>query len=247
MWTHPDFLILYAAGTTARPGDVGNPGTAKDIVSVGATENGRSEHGGDGAVLEPRARPAERTPGGNRRIAPTIGAPGDGSRPPSTRAPAASRTSAARAWRRRRRRASRCSCASTCGTATTRTARRRRERTAGAAAERGAAQGAPDEQRLAHDRPLHGQRLGRLVALERAGMGTHHCRRRALLPGRSRDSGCTTSTACRHDGAGASGESRTFTVQVGNGAPSRRSRSRSRSSGPTIPARCSTAAARQRL
>src|SRR5262249_35889507 len=41
MWTHPDFLILYAAGNNGpAPLTVGNPGTAKDIVTCGATENG---------------------------------------------------------------------------------------------------------------------------------------------------------------------------------------------------------------
>ena len=76
MWVHPDFLILYAAGNNG-PGSVtvGNPGTAKDIVTVGATENGN----GDPSNMEyfsshgpiPLSGPA-----GSNRLAPTIGAPG---------------------------------------------------------------------------------------------------------------------------------------------------------------------------
>jgi hypothetical protein len=60
----------------------------------------------------------------------------------------------------------------------------RGRRDAHAAAERSADQSAPRQQRRAHDRPLHGQRHGRLVALERAGLGSRQGRRCAVFPGR---------------------------------------------------------------
>jgi hypothetical protein len=76
MWVHPDFLILYAAGNNGpAPLTVGNPGTAKDIVTVGATGNGN----GDPNEMEQYSShgpiPASGPPGANR-LAPVIGAPG---------------------------------------------------------------------------------------------------------------------------------------------------------------------------
>lgn len=43
MWTHPDFLLLFAAGNSG-PGanTVGSPATAKNVVAVGATAHGSS-------------------------------------------------------------------------------------------------------------------------------------------------------------------------------------------------------------
>jgi subtilisin family serine protease len=41
MFTHPDFLILFAAGNSGpRAGSVGSPSTAKNGISVGATQRG---------------------------------------------------------------------------------------------------------------------------------------------------------------------------------------------------------------
>lgn len=54
MWTHPDFLVLFAAGNSGVDKDkdgridansIGSPGTAKNILTVGASEN-LLDHGG---------------------------------------------------------------------------------------------------------------------------------------------------------------------------------------------------------
>jgi hypothetical protein len=52
MWTHKDLLILYAAGNSGEDADsngvidpdtIGSPGTAKNILTVGASENNRPD------------------------------------------------------------------------------------------------------------------------------------------------------------------------------------------------------------
>ena len=76
MWVHPDFLILYAAGNNGpAPLTVGNPGTAKDIVTVGATENGNGDTNNMADFSSHGPIPASGPPGANR-LSPTIGAPG---------------------------------------------------------------------------------------------------------------------------------------------------------------------------
>ncbi len=76
MWVHPDFLILYAAGNNGpAPLTVGNPGTAKDIVTVGATENGNGDPNNMADFSSHGPIPASGPPGSNR-LSPTIGAPG---------------------------------------------------------------------------------------------------------------------------------------------------------------------------
>ncbi len=54
MWSHPDFLVLYAAGNSGvdkdkdgriDPNSIGSPGTAKNALTVGASEN-LTDHGG---------------------------------------------------------------------------------------------------------------------------------------------------------------------------------------------------------
>ena len=42
MWTHPDFLLLFAAGNAGPGGTVGSPSTGKNVISVGATRRGSS-------------------------------------------------------------------------------------------------------------------------------------------------------------------------------------------------------------
>ena len=43
MWSHKDFLLLYAAGNSGPGnGTVGSPSTAKNVVSVGSTQRGAS-------------------------------------------------------------------------------------------------------------------------------------------------------------------------------------------------------------
>jgi hypothetical protein len=76
MWVHPDFLILYAAGNQGpAPLTVGNPGTAKDIVTVGATENGNGDTNNMAQFSSHGPIPGSGPPGANR-LSPTIGAPG---------------------------------------------------------------------------------------------------------------------------------------------------------------------------
>jgi hypothetical protein len=71
MWTHPDFLILFAAGNQGPgPNTVGYPATAKNIVSVGATENGLADYSNMGFY-------SSHGPAPMGRLAPTISAPGD--------------------------------------------------------------------------------------------------------------------------------------------------------------------------
>src|SRR5207342_3396393 len=54
---------------------VGNPGTAKDIVTVGATENGNGEPNNMAQFSSHGPIPLS-GPAGSNRLAPTIGAPG---------------------------------------------------------------------------------------------------------------------------------------------------------------------------
>jgi hypothetical protein len=71
MWTHPDFLILFAAGNQGPgPNTLGYPATAKNIVSVGATENGLADYSNMGFY-------SSHGPAPMGRLAPTISAPGD--------------------------------------------------------------------------------------------------------------------------------------------------------------------------
>lgn len=70
MWSHPDFLILFAAGNQGpAAGTIGYPATAKNVVTVGATENGMADPDSMGYFS------SHGTPGG--RLKPTVSAPGD--------------------------------------------------------------------------------------------------------------------------------------------------------------------------
>ena len=69
MWDHPDFLALFANGNTGpSTGTVGYPAAAKNVVSVGATENG--------AGAENVASFSSNGPTADGRIKPTVTAPG---------------------------------------------------------------------------------------------------------------------------------------------------------------------------
>ncbi len=73
MWNHPDFLILYAAGNQNQGSlgvPMGYPAIAKNIVTVGATENGF-------AVPNNMASFSTHGPATNGRMKPTVSAPGD--------------------------------------------------------------------------------------------------------------------------------------------------------------------------
>ncbi|MEM4161079.1 MAG: S8 family serine peptidase, partial [Thermoplasmata archaeon] len=67
MWYHKDMLIFFAAGNSgSSPNTVGSPGTAKNIVTVGATAR-------DGSSL---ASFSSRGPTADGRLKPTVCAPG---------------------------------------------------------------------------------------------------------------------------------------------------------------------------
>jgi len=69
MWEHKDFLAFFANGNAGSgEGTVGFPATAKNIVSVGATENG--------ANAENVASFSSNGPTADGRIKPTVTAPG---------------------------------------------------------------------------------------------------------------------------------------------------------------------------
>ena len=72
---HPDFLVLFANGNAGpNRGSVGSPATAKDLISVGATENAIP-----GAPNRPNglAYFSSEGPTADGRIKPTLTAPGD--------------------------------------------------------------------------------------------------------------------------------------------------------------------------
>lgn len=69
MWEHKDFLVLFANGNSG-PGlrSVGFPATAKNVISVGATENGeRADHvasfSSNGPAADGRTKPTLTAPG----------------------------------------------------------------------------------------------------------------------------------------------------------------------------------------
>ena len=69
MWEHKDFLAFFANGNTGPgEGSVGTPATAKNVVSVGATENGVN--------AENVAPFSSNGPTADGRIKPTVTAPG---------------------------------------------------------------------------------------------------------------------------------------------------------------------------
>ena len=71
MWNHPDFLIFYSNGNAGpSAATVGSPGSAKNIVSVGAVGNGSSSNTLAGF--------SSRGPCADGRTKPTIVAPGNG-------------------------------------------------------------------------------------------------------------------------------------------------------------------------
>ncbi len=70
MWTHKDFLILFSAGNEGAFG-IGSPATAKNLVTVGATQNAHP-----GYDPENVANFSSQGPTDDGRYKPTIGAPG---------------------------------------------------------------------------------------------------------------------------------------------------------------------------
>ncbi|MBM3318519.1 MAG: S8 family serine peptidase [Candidatus Eisenbacteria bacterium] len=69
MWTRPEFLVCFAAGNSGPGGStVGSPGTAKNCVTVGATQQAPNQ--------ETIASYSSRGPASDSRIKPTVTAPG---------------------------------------------------------------------------------------------------------------------------------------------------------------------------
>jgi len=77
IWRHKDYLVLYAAGN-AGPGaqTVGSPGTAKNVLTVGASENNRPDQDADSDDPNTMASFSSRGPTTDGRIKPDVVAPG---------------------------------------------------------------------------------------------------------------------------------------------------------------------------
>ena len=77
LWRNKDYLVLYAAGN-AGPGaqTVGSPGTAKNILTVGASENNRPDIDSDSDNPDSMASFSSRGPTADGRIKPDVVAPG---------------------------------------------------------------------------------------------------------------------------------------------------------------------------
>jgi hypothetical protein len=71
MWDHKDFLGFNAAGNNTSASSIGPPGTAKNIVTVGAVGNGipggmtRESYSSQGPCRDTRIKPTIVAPGGN--------------------------------------------------------------------------------------------------------------------------------------------------------------------------------------
>lgn len=77
IWRHKDYLVLYAAGN-AGPGarTVGSPGTAKNVLTVGASENNRPDKDDKSDNPNTMASFSSRGPTVDGRIKPDLVAPG---------------------------------------------------------------------------------------------------------------------------------------------------------------------------
>lgn len=70
VWNHPDYLICFATGNSSNPGSVGTPATAKNVVSVGGTQNGAFANNiytgtSRGPAADGRRKPVVAAPGQN--------------------------------------------------------------------------------------------------------------------------------------------------------------------------------------
>ena len=81
VWEHPDFLPVFSAGNDGSSGGtIGSPASAKNILTVGATQNLRMEGGKTSKNGNPKetADYSSRGPCKDGRIKPDIAAPGTG-------------------------------------------------------------------------------------------------------------------------------------------------------------------------
>ena len=74
MWSHPDFLVVFAAGNSGSGGStVGSPGTAKNCVTVGATQQAPNQnsiawYSSRGPTGDSRTKPTLTLPGGDEAL-----------------------------------------------------------------------------------------------------------------------------------------------------------------------------------
>ncbi|WP_440951726.1 PGF-pre-PGF domain-containing protein [Methanococcoides sp. FTZ1] len=77
MWEHPDFLILFSAGNSgAETNTTIPPGTAKNALTVGASESYRADKGPTADNIDEVAVFSSRGPTDDERIKPDVVAPG---------------------------------------------------------------------------------------------------------------------------------------------------------------------------
>lgn len=77
IWRHKDYLVLYAAGNAGPSArTVGSPGTAKNVLTVGASENNRPDKDDESDNPNTMAGFSSRGPTADGRIKPDIVAPG---------------------------------------------------------------------------------------------------------------------------------------------------------------------------
>jgi hypothetical protein len=77
LWHHKDYLVLYAAGNAGPgPQTVGSPGTAKNVLTVGASENNRFDQGPQSDDPDTMTDFSSRGPTADGRIKPEVVAPG---------------------------------------------------------------------------------------------------------------------------------------------------------------------------
>lgn len=78
IWNHKDYLVLYSAGNAGRGGNqtVGSPGTSKNVLTVGATENNRPDRGADSDDPDTVTNFSSRGPTADGRLKPDVVAPG---------------------------------------------------------------------------------------------------------------------------------------------------------------------------
>lgn len=77
IWRHKDYLVLYAGGNAGPgAGTVGSPGTAKNVLTVGASENNRVDQGSLSDNPDTIANFSSRGPTADGRLKPEVAAPG---------------------------------------------------------------------------------------------------------------------------------------------------------------------------
>ncbi len=77
VWRHQDYLVHYSAGNAGPdPGTIGSPGVAKNILTVGASENYRPNFGASSDNPNVMADFSSRGPTADGRVKPDVVAPG---------------------------------------------------------------------------------------------------------------------------------------------------------------------------